>query len=144
MPETVLLSRLQLAGAHSFSIPVTGDCFDIVEQVAAGCSVVQLFSCSIPVTNDRDGVVEGVTAGCSFQVGSPLFCQQWPHSAEHPDGPLQVHQLVVQGSPLRCLLQIPRLHSTSPCITNHTKADNANQDSVTAFAYSLTLLLLYV
>lgn len=132
VPGLELLSRLlTTACCHSCGVPVTGDCNGNVEQIAADNSVTQLFSCIIPVTNNRDGVVEGLTAGCSFQVGSPLFCQQWPHTAEHPDGSLQVHQLVVQGSPLRRLLQIPRLQSTRACIVDQANADSANQDSDT-------------
>lgn len=59
---------------------------------------------SIPVAGNCDGVVKQVAAGGSFQAGSALSGQQGPHSAEHPDGALQVHQLVVQGSPLCGLL----------------------------------------
>lgn len=56
-----------------------------------------------------DGVLKMVAAGCGFQAGGALSGQQGPHSAEHPDGPLQIHQLVVQSSPLCSLLQIPCL-----------------------------------
>lgn len=46
VPETVLLSRLQLAGAvTALSSLLLDDCADVIEQVAAGCSVIQLFSC---------------------------------------------------------------------------------------------------
>ena len=80
--------------------PVACDSDGVGEQDA----LVQHELHAAPATGDGDGVGKQVAASGSFQSGSALPGQQRAHPAEDPDGPLQVHQLVVQRPPLRSLL----------------------------------------
>lgn len=73
-----------------------------------------------PAASDGNGVGEQVTGQSSGLLGSLLPGQQGPDPAEDPDGTLQVHQLVVQGPPLACFLQVS-------CLAEH---DHTGQELV--------------
>lgn len=57
-----------------------------------------------PAASDSDGVGQEIAGDGSGFISTLLSRQKRSDPAENPNGPLQVHQLIVQCPPLCCLL----------------------------------------
>ena len=62
------------------------------------------FPQKVPAASDSDGVGQEIAGNSSGFMSSLLSRQKRSDPAENPNGPLQVHQLIVQCPPLCCLL----------------------------------------
>ena len=82
---------------------------DFTYPAAAWLSLPACTGRAPPALHHLNGVAQHVAMHSRSQLGLALPPRQGPHTAENPDGALDVNQLIVQSPALGRLLQIPFL-----------------------------------